>query len=139
MAKTIMILVVLFVMVSFAACTPVSPQEKAVDSSVQVCKDLVLYSTSVDKLLNQEYESRNALEAQFSVVRSNFSNLVQSIANLKTVKTENFQQAADDLISTYQNVPQDASITDTIAQLKEPIAQVKIAADQLSTDLKCAP
>jgi hypothetical protein len=139
MTRKLIILIVIFGILAVTACNPVSPQEKANDAAAQVCKDLVLYSTSVDKLLNQEYTDRNALEAQFSVVRTNFSNLVQSIANLKTVQTDNFQQAANDLISAYQNVPADASVTDTVAELKEPIAQVKLAADQLTKELKCQP
>lgn len=139
MTRIMVFLIALVVIFSFTACTPVSSEEKAEEAADQVCQDMVQYSASVDKLQNQQYADRNALEAQFSVVRTNFSNLVQSIANLKSVETENFQKAADDLITAYQNIPADASIQDTIAQLKDPIAEVKSAATQLSTDLNCAP
>jgi hypothetical protein len=139
MAKKLIILIVLAASLVLAGCTPVSPQEVADDATAQVCKDLLLYKTSVDKLLNEEYTDRNALEAQFSVVRLNFTNLVQSIANLKTVETQNFQQAANDLITAYQAVPPDSTVQDTITELKAPIEEVQKAGDQLSTELKCKP
>ena len=139
MARKLLILVAVVCMLSITACKPVSPQEMVDQSAEQVCKDLVLFKTSTEKLLYQNYSDRNALEAQFSVVRTNFSNLVQSIANLKSVKTDVFQQAANDLITAYQNVPADASVQDTVAALKDPIMQVQKAADDLTTQLKCAP
>ena len=139
MAKKLLILVAIVCMLSITACNPVSSQEKVDQSAEQVCKDLVLFRTSVDKLVSGNYTDRNALEAQFSVVRTNFANLVQSIANLKSVKTDVFQEAANNLITAYQAVPPDASIQDTVAALKDPIVEVQKAADALSTQLKCAP
>jgi siderophore synthetase component len=139
MARKIFVLVAICVLLFTAACTPVSPQQKAKESADQVCTDLVLFTTSMNKLLDQEYADRNALEAQFSVVRLNFANLVQSIANLQSVETQNFQQAANDLITTYQNVPEGASVQETITLITDPLKQVKLAAEQLSTDLKCKP
>ncbi len=139
MAKIMTVFVALVIVFAFAGCKPVPPAEKVEEATDQVCKDLILYNTSVDKLLADEYESRNALEAQFDVVRRNFTNLVQSIANVQSVETENFQKAADDLITAYQNVPQDATIQDTVEQLKDPIAEVKSAGDLLTADLKCVP
>jgi len=139
MAKKLLILVAIVCMLSITACNPVSSQEKVDQSAEQVCKDLVLFRTSVDKLVSGNYTDRNAIEAQFSVVRTNFANLVQSIANLKSVKTDVFQEAANNLITAYQDVPPDASIQDTVAALKDPIVEVQKAADALSTQLKCAP
>jgi hypothetical protein len=138
MAKKILILAAVILLI-VTACNPVSSVEKVAESKDQVCKDLVLFKTSVNKLQSESYADRNALEAQFSVVRQNFTNLVQSVANLASVKTDAFQQAANDLIAAYQNIPQESSVQDTLAAIKDPITQVVKVSDQLSTALQCKP
>jgi hypothetical protein len=138
MVRKIFVLVVMLGLL-LTACTPVSPQQVAEESEDVVCQDLALFATSLNKLTEDTYESRNELEAQFSVVRMNFSNLVQSVANLKTVETGNFEEAANNLITAYSEIPEDASVQETVAQLTDGIKEVQQAAAQLSTDLKCKP
>jgi hypothetical protein len=133
--KWILLLVAL-VLVTAASCA--APEPKADFSSEQVCKNLVLFNTSVDKLRQaSSYADRTALQAQFQVVRTNFNNLVQSASNLDVAEKEDFQKAVDDLMSAASELPEDIPVTEALQALEDPLKQVGEAANNLKTGLEC--
>ena len=133
--KILLLLTAIFVMAS-AACAPAEP--KATYSTEQVCNNIYLFTTSVDTLkVASNFADPKALQAQFNVVRRNFNNLVQSAANLNQAEKQDLQTAAEALMNTAGSLPADTSVSDALKQLAEPIKNVRAAADNLKTSLKC--
>jgi hypothetical protein len=133
----LLLLSVLVLLVISAACAP-APVDKQEYSTEQVCKNIAALVGSIEKLEEgSAYADRNALSAQFDVVRRDFQALTASLVNLETVETQDFQAAVDSLIEAAGELPEDATVPDAIELLKEPIAGVRVAAEQLQTDLEC--
>ncbi len=73
--------ITLFIVLAALILTGCQPTtSKSEYSTVQVCKDLALFKTSLEKLKNMDATaSLTELDAQLSVVRQNLMNLRQNI------------------------------------------------------------
>jgi hypothetical protein len=129
-------LVFVLVALVLTGCQPTT--SKSEYSTVQVCKDLALFRTSMDKLNSMQGNSTPAeVDAQMQVVRQNFMNLTQSAANLKSVNLTALNDAINNLINGRAQLPQNVSIEDIFKALADNIAVIIKASDQAQTDLKC--
>lgn len=136
MLHKMFLLISIIVLMAGASCA--GPEPKADFANEQVCQDLALFITSVDALQDESaYSDPNAISAQFAVVRTNFNSLVASVGNLEVAEKEDFQSAVEDLLETADSLPEDNSVTDSLAALQEPIKDVLAAAENLQTGLQC--
>ena len=134
--KIFLLLAALVLMTVAAGCA--SPEPQADFANEQVCEDLVFFVTSVDALQDEAaFSDTNAVKAQFNVVRENFNSLVAAVQNLEVAEKEDFQDAVGQLAETADSIPEDASVSDALQTLKEPIQQVRAAAENLHTGLQC--
>jgi hypothetical protein len=127
----------LLVLVAATACNtpPVSKKDVA---SEAVCQDIVLFLASVQKLQNEsQFADKTALQAQFDVVRKNFTNLRGAVVDLDTAEKQEFEKAVQNLMDAADALPEDVSVSDALKQLKDPIKQVVVATEDLKTGLKC--
>jgi len=117
-------------------CQPTTSQPEY--SSDQVCKNLVLFESSLEELRNMDATASPAeLDAQFSVVRQNFLNLTQSVANMKTVATTTLNDAITNLAEARDQLPADASTQEILESLEDEVTAVSEAADSAKSELKC--
>ena len=136
MFRKLFLLSAALLMVAGASCA--APEPQADYASEQVCEDIVLFITSVEALQDEsQYPDPNALQAQFQVVRTNFSSLVASVQNLESAEKDDFETAVDRLMEEVSKLPEDASVTDTLTSLAEPIQQVLDTSENLQTGLEC--
>lgn len=126
----------LIVLVFASSCAPKAQQVEY--SQDLVCKQLYLFLTSLQDLQTaSKFADKNALQAQFDVVRTNFNNLVQATANMDKSKTAAMQSAVDKLFEAVGQLPENIAVSDALAQLKQPITDVAAAAKAMQSDLKC--
>jgi cobalamin-dependent methionine synthase I len=136
--KLILLLSLLLLLVTASACKATPPvSTKDVDSQL-VCEDAVTFLSSV-KMLQEEsqFENKTALQAQFDVVRKDFTNLREGVAELNTAEVQGFNKAANDLLNAADALPEDVTVSDALKQLKDPIDQVIKATENMETGLKC--
>ena len=131
--------ITLFIVLAALILTGCQPTtSKSEYSTVQVCKDLALFKTSLEKLKNMDATaSLTELDAQLSVVRQNLMNLTQSAANMMTVDLTTLNEAITNLVEARDQLPDDASIKEILKSLEEEIAAVSKATDAANTNLKC--
>ena len=135
MFRKLILLLTLLALMAVASCAPVDKAEK---QSEQVCKYLVLFEKSIDELqVAEKFEDQNALKAQFEVVRMNFNDLVQSASALEMAEQDDFEAAVNNLMSAADKLPEDATVSDSLQQLQEPIQDVDQAAENLKSGLNC--
>lgn len=135
MFRKLILLLSILVLMAGASCAPVDKAEK---QSEQVCRNLVLFEKSMDDLQAAEkFADQNALEAHFEVVRMNFNDLVQSASALEMAEQDDFEQAVNQLMEAADNLPEDATVSDALQQLQEPIQNVVQAAENLKSGLNC--
>lgn len=136
MMKKLLIMLTLVVLVFASSCAPQA--QKVEYSQDLVCKQIVLFLTSVQDLQTaSKFADKNALQAQFDVVRTNFNNLVQATANMDKSKTAALQTTVDKLYEAASQLPENISVSDAMVQLKQPITDVAVAAKAMQSDLKC--
>jgi len=137
MFRKLFLSLLLLVLVAATACNtpPVSKKDVA---SEAVCQNILLFIASVNKLQDEsQFADKTALQAQFDVVRMNFNNLWQSASELDSAEKDDFEKAVTELMDTADSLPEDASVSDTLKELKEPIKQVVVATENMQTGLKC--
>jgi hypothetical protein len=133
--KLILSLSLLLLLVTSCNTPPVSKKDVA---SEEVCQDILLFLTSVQKLQDaSQFADQTALQAQFDVVRKNFTNLRGSVSTLDEAETDDFNKAVQNLMDTVDSLPDNVSVSDALKELKEPIKQVVIATQNMQTGLKC--
>ncbi len=133
--KLILSLSLLLLVVTSCNTPPVSKKDVA---SEEVCQDILLFVASVQKLQDEsQFADKTALQAQFDVVRKNFTNLRGSVSTLDDAVTDDFNKAVQNLMDAVDSLPEDVSVSDALQQLKEPIKQVVIATENMQTGLKC--
>ena len=138
MLRKMNMLLMTLLMLSVAACAPAESQAEF--ASEQVCENLILFVSSVEKLEDaSNFADQTALQAQFDVVRRNFNNLAASVNNLEATEKEDFENAVDDLMNTASSLPADTSVPEALETLQEPIDEVRDAAENLRTGLECLP
>jgi hypothetical protein len=71
------------------------------------------------------------------VVRKDFTNLREGVAELNTAEVQGFEEAANNVLDTADSLPQDVSVSDALQQLKDPIEQLIKATETMQTGLKC--
>ena len=131
-----MSLTLLLLLIPAACNTP--PVSKKDVASEEVCQDILLFLASVQKLQDEsQFADKTALQAQFDVVRKNFTNLRGSVSTLDDAVTDDFNKAVQNLMDAVDSLPEDVSVSDALQQLKEPIKQVAIATENMQTGLKC--
>ena len=136
MLRKLFLLLTILTMLGISACA--APAPEAEFASEQVCENLVLFNQSLDTLNNtSQFADQAALEAQFEVVRRNFNALVGAVSNLSITEKDDFENAVDSLMETAGSLPEDLSVSDTLTALKDPLDQVREAADNLKTGLNC--
>jgi len=130
---TLLIVLAAFIL---TGCQPTT--SKSDYSADQVCKDMVLFKTSLEELKNMKgTASPTELDAQLSVVRQNLMNLTQSAANMKTVDLTTLNEAITDLVEARDQIPDDASTQEILKSLEDEVAAISEAIDTVNTDLKC--
>ena len=135
--KLILPLLLLISMVTVASCNTPPVSSKDVDSQL-VCEDAVAFLSSVKMLQDEaQFDTPTALQAQFDIVRKDFTNLREGVAELKTAEVQAFDDAANNLLDTADNLPEDASVSDALQQLKDPIEQLIKATENMETGLNC--
>jgi hypothetical protein len=133
--KLILSLSVLLLIATSCNTPPVSKKDVA---SEAVCQNILLFIASVNKLQDQsQFADKTALQAQFDVVRMNFNNLWQSASELDSAEKDDFEKAVNELMDTADSLPDNASVSDALKELKEPIKQVVVATENMQTGLKC--
>ncbi len=137
MSRKIFLSLSLLLLIALAACNTPPVSTKDVDSQL-ICENAVAFLTSVKKLQDEsQFANKTALQAQFDVVRQNFNNLRDGVAELKTAEVQGFDKAANDLLNAADALPQDVTVSDALKQLKDPIEQVITATENMETGLKC--
>lgn len=136
--KLILSLLLLLLLVTATACKQTPPvSTKDVDSQL-VCEDAVAFLASVKKLQDEsQFEDKTALQAQFDVVRKDFTNLREGVAELNTAEVQAFDAAANNVLDTADALPQDVTVSDALKQLKEPLGQLIKATENMETGLNC--
>ncbi len=133
--KLILSLSLLLLVVTSCSTPPVSKKDVA---SEEVCQDILLFLASVQKLQDaSQFADKTALQAQFDVVRKNFTNLRGAVSTLDEAETDDFNKAVQNLMDTADSLPEDVSVSDALTELKEPIQQVVIATENMQTGLEC--
>lgn len=137
MIRKLILSLTLLLLLTTAACNTPPVSTKDVDSQL-VCEDTLAFLTSVKKLQDESgFVDKTALQAQFDVVRMNFANLREGVSELNTAEVQGFEEAANNLLETADSLPQDATVSEALDQLKDPIEQVIVAAENMQTGLKC--
>ena len=133
--KLILSLSLLLLFVTSCSTPPVSKSDV---NSEEVCQDILLFLASVQKLQDaSQFADKTALQAQFDVVRKNFTNLRGSVSTMDDAKADDFNKAVQNLMDTADSLPEDVSVSDALAELKEPIQQVVVATENMQTGLEC--
>jgi hypothetical protein len=136
MSRKLFLLFTTLIMLGLSACAVPAPKEET--AAEEVCKNLVLFNQSLDQLNNaSQFADEAAVQAQFDVVRRNFNALSASVVNLDTAEKDDFENAVADMMEVAASVPEGTSVTDTLTVLKDPIDQVRAAANNLKTGLEC--
>jgi hypothetical protein len=133
--RWILLVTGLIMVLAAVSCTP-PPMQPYFDTNI-VCKNLVLFVTSVDNLQNTSITDKNAFTAQFDVARRNYQNLVQSYAAVNSAQKDNFEKSVGALQEAASQLPQDATVTDSVKQLSPYILAVKKSAIDLQTGINC--
>jgi hypothetical protein len=120
-----------------ASCnTP--PVSKSDVNSQMICQDTLLFLASVQKLQDaSQFADQTALQAQFDVVRKNFTNLRGAVSTLDDAKADDFNTAVNNLMDTADSLPDNVSVSDALTALKDPIKQVVTATQNMQTGLNC--
>jgi len=133
--KLFLLLTLLPVIVTSCKAPPVNTVENAEDA---VCQQIVLFTTSVQQLQDaSKFADPTALQAQFDVVRKNFTNLRTSVSDLQNAQKDEFEKAAQSLFDAADSLPDNTSVSDALTALKDPIQKVLDATKNLQTGLKC--
>jgi len=133
--KLILSLSLLLLFVTSCSTPPVSKSDV---NSEEVCQDILLFLASVQKLQDaSQFADKTALQAQFDVVRKNFTNLRGSVSTMDEAKADDFNKAVQNLMDTADSLPEDVSVSDALTELKEPIQQVVVATETMQTGLEC--
>jgi hypothetical protein len=133
--KLILSLSLLLLVVTSCSTPPVSKKDV---NSEMICQDILLFLTSVQKLQDgSQFADKTALQAQFDVVRKNFTNLRGAVSTLDQAETDDFNKAVQNLMNTADSLPDNVSVSDALKQLKDPIKQVVVATQNMQTGLKC--
>jgi hypothetical protein len=129
-------LCLLIVLTALAGCQPTT--SKTTFSQEEVCKNLVLFNTSFTQLQNMQGSATpNQLAAQWDVVRRNFSNLIQSAANLESVKLTALEDSVNQLGEAYEKLPEETSVAEALKTLDEELKAVAGAVQELGEELSC--
>lgn len=137
MIRKLFLLLSLLGLVVATSCKTPPVSTKDVDSQL-VCEDTVAFLSSVKMLQDEsQFDSATALQAQFDVVRKDFTNLREGVAELNTAEVQAFDDAANNLLETADGLPQDVSVSDALKQLKDPIEQLIKATENMQTGLNC--
>ena len=137
MLRKFILMLSLLLPILATSCKTPPVSTKDVDSQL-VCEDTVAFLSSVKKLQDEsQFDSPTALQAQFDVVRQDFTNLREGVAELNTAEVQAFDTAANNLLDAADNLPQDVTVSDALQQLKDPIEQVIKATENMQTGLKC--
>jgi uncharacterized protein (DUF342 family) len=135
MHKTLIVLVVLLA-VLLAACQPTTTKSEF--SAEQVCKDLLLFKTSLENLREMEATASPAeFDAQLSVVRQNFMNLTQSVANLEATQLAGVDEALTNLAEAREMLPEDVPTQEVLVELEDEIEELSQALEEVNTELEC--
>jgi hypothetical protein len=133
--KLILSLSLLLLFVTSCSTPPVSKSDV---NSEEVCQDILLFLASVQKLQDaSQFADKTALQAQFDVVRKNFTNLRGSVSTMDEAKADDFNKAVQNLMDTADSLPEDVSVSDALTELKEPIQQVVVATENMQMGLEC--
>lgn len=137
MIRKLILSLTLLLLLSATACNTPPVSTKDVDSQL-VCEDTLAFITSVKKLQDEsQFADKTALQAQFDVVRKDFTNLREGVAELNTAEVQGFDEAANNLLDAADALPQDVSVSDALKQLKDPIDQLVKATEDMKTGLNC--
>ena len=129
-------LILIAVAILLAGCQPTT--SKTTYSAEEVCKNLVLLNTSFTQLQAMKgAASPNELAAQLDVVRRNFSNLVQSAANLKSVNMTSLEDSVNQLSEAYAKLPEGTSVADALKTLGPELKAVNDAITKFGKELGC--
>ncbi len=137
MIRKLLLSITLLVLILVTSCKapPVNTVENAQEA---VCQQIVLFTTSVQQLQDaSKIADKTALQAQFDVVRKNFTNLRTSVSDLKNAQTDQFNQAVQTLMDKADALPADVSVSDALTALKDPIQKVLDATKNMQTGLNC--
>jgi hypothetical protein len=122
----------------FATSCKTPPVSKSDVNSQMICQDTLLFLASVQKLQDQsQFADSTALQAQFDVVRKNFTNLRGAVSTLDDAKADDFNAAVQNLTDTADSLPDNVSVSDALKTLKDPIEQVVTATKEMQTGLNC--
>lgn len=137
MIRKLILSLSLLLLLAAASCNTPPVSTKDVDSQL-VCEDTMSFLISVKKLQDEsQFADKTALQAQFDVVRKDFTNLREGVAELNTAEVQGFDEAANNVLETADSLPQDVSVSDALQQLKAPIEQLIKATETMQTGLKC--
>jgi hypothetical protein len=133
--KLILSLSLLLLVVTSCSTPPVSKKDV---NSEMICQDILLFLASVQKLQDgSQFADTTALQAQFDVVRKNFTNLRGAVSTLDQAETDDFNKAVQNLMDTADSLPDNVTVSDALKALKQPIEQVVVATQNMQTGLKC--
>jgi|WetSurMetagenome_2_1015567.scaffolds.fasta_scaffold287978_2 hypothetical protein len=136
--KFILLLSLLLLLTTATSCKKTPPVSKKDVNSEMICQDILLFLTSVQKLQDgSQFADKTALQAQFDVVRKNFTNLRGAVSTLDQAETDDFNKAVENLMNTADSLPDNVTVSDALKELKEPIKQVVVATQNMQTGLKC--
>jgi hypothetical protein len=136
--KFILLLSLLLLLTTATSCKKTPPVSKKDVNSEMICQDILLFLTSVQKLQDgSQFADQTALQAQFDVVRKNFTNLRGAVSTLDQAETDDFNKAVENLMNTADSLPDNVTVSDALKELKEPIKQVVVATQNMQTGLKC--
>lgn len=137
MIRKLILLLSLLLLLAATSCKTPPVSTKDVDSQL-VCEDTVAFLSSVKMLQDEgQFDTPTALQAQFDVVRKDFTNLREGVAELNTAEVQAFDTAANNLLNAADALPQDVTVSDALKQLKDPIEQLVKTTENMKTGLNC--